>query len=86
MYYGKVKCLAFILKSFSSRFSDFIVFLKGKQTFFCTRLLKMASRSIPLAEVIRRCVRGGPDDENSDDENSDESEDDISEMSEEVKI
>lgn len=43
-----------------------------------TRLLKMASGSIPLAEVIRRCVRGG-----SDDENSDESEDDISDMSEE---
>lgn len=42
------------------------------------RLLKMASGSIPLAEVIRRCVRGG-----SDDENSDESEDDISDMSEE---
>ena len=38
----------------------------------------MASGSIPLAEVIRRCVRGG-----SDDENSDESEDDMSEMSEE---
>ena len=38
----------------------------------------MASGSIPLAEVIRRCVRGG-----SDDENSDESEDDISDMSEE---
>ena len=34
--------------------------------------------SIPLAEVIRRCVTGG-----SDDENSDESEDDISDMSEE---
>ena len=37
----------------------------------------MASGSIPLAEVIWRCVRGG-----SDDENSDESED-MSEESEE---
>lgn len=44
----------------------------------CTWLLKMASGSIPLAEGIRKCVRGG-----SDDENSDESEGDISEWSEE---
>ena len=51
---------------------------KGRTRVNYARLLKMASGSIPLAEVIRRCVRGG-----SDDENSDESEDDISDMSEE---
>ena len=58
-----------------SRFSDYNMdCLKGKNA--CE--LKMGSGSIPLAEVIGRCVRGG-----SDDENSDESEDDISDMSEE---
>ena len=50
---------------------------KGRTRVNYARLLKMASGSIPLAEVIRRCVRGG-----SDDENSDESED-MSEESEE---
>ena len=53
-------------------------FCKRKRHLFSTWLLKMASRSIPLVEVIRRCIRGG-----SGDKNSNESEDDISDSSEE---